>query len=752
MILPLTISLFVAVGGEAKESLGAALKGYCDPSLSIEKRAEDFVNSISFEDKLQLFTNEAQDAPSVNVPKYHWWNEALHGVALSWNDSQLMMPLSHPYATSFPQVQTSSMSFNETLFAKLGNAIGVEARAFANLGWSGFTFWAPNVNIFRDPRWGRGQETPGEDPHLNAIYAATYVKNFQFGKEDPNRLRVSSCCKHFVAYSLEDSDGIGRFEFDAVVPEQDLADSYLPAFESCVVKGKASSVMCSYNSLNGVPMCANKKMLTDRLRGEWGFEGYVTSDCGAVEYVMDQHNYTQNIPETLNATFGAGMDLDCGLFATADQLRDPLKKAQIPMSMMDTALKHLVSVQMRIGMFDPKEQQPFAKLGADDISTDAHKTLALEAAQQGITLLKNDGDVLPLKGGKAMTVALIGPHCQSTAEMQGNYAGPAAHIVSPVEGITKYAAQVKYAQGCDNGIVCNNTAKSESIQKAVDLAKNEEVDAVVLFLGLNQHIEREGVDRLNVTMPGKQIELARKVASAVNGKKPVIVIFFSGGSLDIAWAKESDAFPALVWAGYPGQEGGQAVADVLFGKINPSGRLTQTFYRNEYTEQVKMSDMRMRPDGKGYPGRTYRFYTGEPVYEFGHGMSYTTFESNIIHDGREVGLGKLQAALEASHGPALSETVTTVKVNVTNMGDRAGAESILLMMEPPAEAKMAPKRTLIAFDKVYLEASEVRQVEFNITAHNLALADEQGNWKPQTGVWHLRVGDTKQKLNIVSER
>jgi len=403
-------------------------------------------------------------------------------------------------------------------------------------------------------------------------------------------------------------------------------------------------------------------------------------------------------------------------------------------------------------MFDPKEQQPFAKLGADDISTDAHKTLALEAAQQGITLLKNDGDVLPLKRGKAMTVALIGPHCQSTAEMQGNYAGPAAHIVSPVEGITKYAAQVKYAQGCDNGIVCNNTAKSESIQKAVDLAKNEEVDAVVLFLGLNQHIEREGVDRLNVTMPGKQIELARKVASAVNGKKPVIVMFFSGGSLDIAWAKESDAFPALVWAGYPGQEGGQAVADVLFGKINPSGRLTQTFYRNEYTEQVKMSDMRMRPDGKGYPGRTYRFYTGEPVYEFGHGMSYTTFESNIIHDGREVGLGKLQAALEASHGPALSETVTTVKVNVTNTGDRAGAESILLMMEPPAEAKMAPKRTLIAFDKVYLEASEVRQVEFNITAHNLALADEQGNWKPQAGVWHIRVGDTKQKLNIVSER
>jgi len=966
---------------------------YCDTDLDDEARAADLVSRLSTDEKLGVgqttspLSNYAAALPSVGVARYQWWSEALHGVAYG-NPGVCFDPPAAPgaavgagarpgevsppgraspsqsgsrfvrsKATSFPQVGAASMSFNRSLFAMVGAAISTEARAMANGDQGGFTFWTPNINIFRDPRWGRGQETPGEDPYLTAEYAAIYVRALQgeaptagkssqasspFSSPGRRRLRVSACCKHFLGYSLEDWGGVDRHHFDAKLTKQDLADTYLPAFESCArpSRGGASAAMCSYNRVNGVPSCASFEYLTSKLRGEWGFDGYVTGDCGAVADVLETHNFTSDAVGAVAAVLKAGLDTDCGSFLFPEQagqgqsndtgggkgLLGAFRAGAVSEAEIDTALGRLVQTQMKLGLFDPRgtpESNPWAWLGPADVDSPQHRSLALEAARQAVTLLKNSGPgALPwdMKTRARLgikTVALVGPHANATSDLQGNYFGRAPYLDSPLEGLARYPPKVALAPGCSGpqcfepqpkkgasgGGPCRGCpgdgptkgeggggggrsgggahgpgASRESSRGAraawaAACAAASEADAVVLVVGLNQLIESEGLDRTSLRLPPAQIELIEAVLDAsalppegywapeVEAKatleakkalnraqkagfaapmnagrgpwggemdhsrrligeeapparrlrppeasakasakasaqgaesvsfasfksaakpfttkpftakplttkpftakpftakplttKPLVLVVLGGGGVDLARWEKDGRVAAILFAGYPGQSGGQAIAEAVYGDLNPSGRLTQTFYKDSFTREVSMFDMNMRPDGHfadggpggseggaatygPSPGRTYRFYRGPSVlYPFGHGLSYSTFRLAFLlpPDDEQGALGPDAATtsrlprrpheLEHPAGVSLAVQVTNAEMEA---GGRTGSATVLLFLAPPKDAApgfpkaQLPLKSLRGFEKV----GPLRPGESKVARFALAPAD-----------------------------
>mmetsp|Transcript_9795 Transcript_9795/g.17257 ORF Transcript_9795/g.17257 Transcript_9795/m.17257 type:complete len:772 (+) Transcript_9795:81-2396(+) len=640
---------------------------YCDMALSPQERAVDLVRRLSIEEKTKLLANGASPIASAHVGGYQWWNEALHGVA----DSPGVTfdgPLRN--ATSFPQVITTAASFNTTLFHAIGAATSTEGRAFYNAGQAGLTFWTPNINVFRDPRWGRGQETPGEDPKLNGDYAEAFVQGFQFSKEEPHRLKASACCKHFAAYSIEDWHGMDRMTFNAQVSKRDLKETYMPAFESCVVKGKVSSLMCSYNAINGVPACVDQSLLTATAREEWGFDGYITGDCGAVENVFTKYHFNKDPSEVVRQVLEAGVDIACDNWLEQNSPK-AIKKGAVPEELVDGALVNLIKVQMRLGMFDPDASQSFSSIGSESVSSSEHLQLALEAAHQGIVLLKNANDLLPFpKPAPNDAIALVGPHGESTKALLGNYFGVPSKIVTLLDAIA-----MVHDTGSRHGCHLSDMNSPEAwITEAEEAAGANGI--TILAVGIDQSIEREGHDRESVLLPGRQHELIRRVAAAAvkANKPPVIVVVVGGGMIDLSAELNDENVGAILWTGYPGMFGGQAVADTIFGENNPSGRLTQTFYPQSFVEEVDMGDMNMHPnESTGFPGRTYRFYTGEPVLPFGHGLSYSKYEHRVVS------------------GPRLHDDEDTVhwKVNITNTGERSGQHVMLAFARPPKEAKNA---------------------------------------------------------------
>jgi beta-glucosidase-like glycosyl hydrolase len=345
------------------------------------------------------------------------------------------------------------------------------------------TFWTPNINIFRDPRWGRGQETPGEDPYLTSEYVAVYMHALQYG-DDPNYLKMSGCCKHFVAYSFDNYNGTDRHHFNAVVTEQDLADTYYPAFQSCVQRGEASSVMCSYNEVNGIPSCANFDLLTVKLRQQWGFDGYITSDCGAVDDIQENHNYTNTTDDTVRVALSAGMDLCCGPYLAEHGFQAYTDKA-ISEADIDAALTHQFTVQMRLGLWDPPANQIYKTIPVTAINTLAHQLLALDAARQGLVLLKNNGNVLPLNAAQISKLVIVGPNGDMHWEMLGNYHGFPPFVISPLDGIRSYVPNgTSYIPGC----TINGTNKDDFPQA---IAAASAADATILVVGLDQTQERE---------------------------------------------------------------------------------------------------------------------------------------------------------------------------------------------------------------------------------------------------------------------
>ncbi|KAJ0254520.1 Glycoside hydrolase family 3 C-terminal domain-containing protein [Hirschfeldia incana] len=722
--------------------------GFCNTGLNAEARVADLVRRLTLEEKIGFLVSKATGVSRLGIPDYNWWSEALHGVSDVGDGSSFKGPV--PGATSFPQVILTAASFNVSLFQAIGKVVSTEARGMYNVGAAGLTFWSPNVNIFRDPRWGRGQETPGEDPTLVSKYAVAYVKGLQ-GTDggDPNLLKVAACCKHYTAYDVDNWKGVSRYTFNSVVNQQDMDDTFQPPFKSCVVDGNVASVMCSYNKVNGKPTCADPDLLSGVIRGQWKLNGYIVSDCDSVEVIYKDQHYTKTPEEAVAKSMLAGLDLNCDHF-TGQHAMGAVKAGLVNETDVDTAISNNFATLMRLGFFngDPKKQ-PYGNLGPQDVCTAENQELAREAARQGIVLLKNSPSSLPFSPSAIKTLAVIGPNANVTDTMIGNYHGVPCKYTTPLQGLVE-TVSATYQKGCSN-VACTEA----DIDSATSLAAS--ADAVVLVMGTDLSIEREDHDRVDLFFPGKQQQLITEVAKVAKG--PVVLVIMSGGGLDVTFAKNDPKITSIMWVGFPGQAGGLAIADVIFGRHNPSGKLPMTWYPQSYVENLPMSNMNMRPDSStGYPGRTYRFYTGETVYAFGDGMSYTHFKHHLIKAPPLVFLG-----LDKSHpcrsskcqsvdaiGPYCGKAVE-VQVKVRNAGEREGTDTVFLFTTPPAVHR-SPVKHLVAFEKVRLGKKEKAVVRFNVdVCKDLSVVDETGKRKIALGVHVLHLGSFKYSLNELSD-
>ncbi|XP_010250379.1 PREDICTED: probable beta-D-xylosidase 5 [Nelumbo nucifera] len=736
--------------------LGLKLKdfGYCDKSLSYDLRAKDLVDRMTLAEKVQQLGDKSTGVSRIGLPEYEWWSEALHGVSdvgPGTHFDQLV-----PGATSFPTVILTAASFNQSLWKKIGQVVSTEARAMYNLGRAGLTYWSPNINVVRDPRWGRITETPGEDPYVVGSYAVNYVRGLQDVEGYENTtdlnsrpLKVSSCCKHYAAYDVDNWLGVDRLHFDARVSEQDMVESFLRPFEMCVRDGDVSSVMCSYNRVNGIPTCANPQLLKETVRGDWDLHGYIVSDCDSIEVIYDDHKFLSDTPEDAVAqVLNAGLDLDCGATYT-NYAENATLQGKIREGDIDKALKNLYVVLMRLGFFDGSPK--FESLGKDNVCAGEHIELAAEAAREGIVLLKNADDTLPLNNS-IKTLAVVGPHANATKVMIGNYAGIPCRYTSPLQGLSRFA-DVKYAMGCSD-VACKNESLTFGAMKA---AKN--ADATVVIVGLDLSVEAESLDRVDLLLPGYQTQLINQVAEVSKG--PVILVVMSAGGVDISFAKSNSNIKAILWAGYPGEEGGSAIADVIFGKYNPGGKLPITWYEADYVDKLPMTSMPFRPvDSLGFPGRTYKFFNGSTVFPFGYGLSYTQFTYNIASSKRslDINLNKYQHCRPLSYEddaykppcPAVlvddmvcdKELEFDFEIEVQNRGSMDGNDVLIVYSKPPNGVVGAPAKQVIGFERVFVPKGESKKVKFTFNAcKSLMLVDSNSYTLLPSGQHTIMVGD-----------
>jgi beta-glucosidase len=681
---------------ESKDSKPA----YRDPSLPIETRVADLISRMTLKEKASQMVHPAADIPRLGVPEYNWWNECLHGVARAG------------IATVFPQAIGMAATWSTQLLHRVAIAISDEARAkhheFARQGdrgiYKGLTFWSPNINIFRDPRWGRGHETYGEDPYLTGEMGVSFVKGLQ--GDDPKYLKLVATPKHYAVHSGPEAD---RHHFDAVVSEKDLRETYLPAFKKCVQEGKAASVMGAYNRTNGEPCCASKTLLQDILRDEWGFDGYVVSDCGAIKDIHANHKVTNTPQESAALAVKNGCELNCGsVFAS---LVAAVEEGLISEEEIDKALTRLFAARFRLGMFDPEEMVPYAQIPYEVNDCLEHRELALQTARESIVLLKNENNLLPLS--KNLTaIAVTGPNADSLEILLGNYEGTPSKYVTPLEGIrNKVSSNMKvfYTPGC------HLTGKSKAgFSEAVSMA--ERSDVVIVVLGLSPGLEgEEGAgegDKTHLDLPGVQEDLLKAVHAT---GKPVILVLTNGSALAINWANEH--IPAIVELWYSGEEGGTALADVLFGDYNPGGRLPVTFVKS--LDQVPpFTDYSME-------GRTYRYMQDEPLYPFGYGLSYTRFRySNLNISKKEV---------------SANENIE-VRVNVENAGQYDGDEVVQLYVSNPDASEPKPIRSLQGFARIHLKVGEKKTVSFTLTPEQFAIVNEEGKFIVEPGEVQISVG------------
>ncbi|KAL4310705.1 hypothetical protein GQ457_01G011800 [Hibiscus cannabinus] len=735
---------------------------FCNTTLSINQRVHDLISRLTLDEKISQLVNTAPPIPRLGIPDYEWWSEALHGIAyFSTVHTGMRFNGTIQAATSFPQVILTAASFDVHLWYRIGQAIGKEARALYNAGQAtGMTFWAPNINIFRDPRWGRGQETPGEDPVVTGKYAVSFVRGIQGdtfeGGKLGEHLQASACCKHFTAYDLDNWKGVNRFVFDAKVSQQDLADTYMPPFRSCIQEGKASGIMCAYNRVNGVPNCADYNLLSKTARGQWGFNGYITSDCDAVSIIHEKQGYAKLPEDAVADVLKAGMDVNCGNYLKY-YTKSAVEKKKLPISEIDRALHNLFSVRMRLGLFDGNPvKHPYGKIGPDQACSQEHQNLALEAARNGIVLLKNTNKLLPFSKVKTTSLAVIGPNANATRTLLGNYAGPPCKIVTPLEGLQNYVKDIRYHPGC-NAVNCSDPM----IDQAVEVAKGAEY--VVLVVGLDQTQEREELDRVDLVLSPNQQNLISTVARAT--KNPVVLVLLSGGPVDINFAKYDKHIGSILWAGYPGEAGGRALAEIIFGDHNPGGRLPVTWYPQSFVK-VPMTDMRMRPEpSSGYPGRTYRFYKGPKVYEFGYGLSYSNYSyeflpvaQNKVYLNNQLKSPKVE--LENSNALKylpVSEIATElcdkrvpVTVRAQNHGDLAGKHPLLLFVRREKGSNGRPVKQLVGFQSVILNAGERVDVEFELSpCEHLSTANEEGLMVIEEGSHFLSIGEKESEITVV---
>ncbi|HWA87085.1 MAG TPA: glycoside hydrolase family 3 C-terminal domain-containing protein [Opitutus sp.] len=691
-----------------------------DPSRPLRARADDLIRRMSLAEKVAQLKNAAPAIPRLGLPAYDYWNEALHGVA------------NNGFATVFPEPIGGAASWNPELFHREGRIIGIEGRAkfndYANSHngdskwWTGLTYWTPNVNIFRDPRWGRGQETYGEDPFLTAEIGIEFVKGIQ--GDDPRYMLAMACAKHYAVHSGPERD---RHRFDAVISDRDLFDTYLPQFERVVREGHVAGVMSAYNSIDGVPASANSFLLTDLLRNRWGFEGYVVSDCSAIHdiYGENQHHFVKTAEEAAAAAVKAGCNLCCG--GDYDALVRAVQQGLVTEKELDEALYHTLWTRFRLGLFDPADKVPFSKYSLADNDLPSHGQVALELARQSIVLLKNDG-VLPLDRAKLKHIAVIGPNADSKSMLDGNYHGSASQPVSILDGIKRLVGsdiKVSYAMGSpitSNPATApwsgqdNKTTRSVAELKDEALAVAAQADVIVYVGGITAAQEGESFDRESIELPKEQEDLLHALHAT---GKPVVMVNCSGSAVALTW--EDENLPALVQAWYPGEEGGRAVAEVLFGIVNPSGHLPVTFYRST-ADLPSFTDYSMK-------NRTYRYFTGKPLYAFGHGLSYTKFDFANLHVAR-----------------AAKDTLE-VTVDLTNSGGRSGDEVVQLYATPPAASQPQEIRALCGFARVHLKAGERKSVTITVPAVALRRWNvEKKSYTVPTGEWTIAAGASSADL------
>jgi beta-glucosidase len=863
------LSVAACAGAPPAGSQTPAPPAYLDPDRDFEARAADLVSRMTVEEKVSQVMNDAPAIPRLGIPAYEWWNECLHGVARAGA------------ATVFPQAIGMAASFDRALMHEVATAISDEARAkhheFARRGqrarYQGLTFWSPNINIFRDPRWGRGQETYGEDPYLTARMGVEFVKGLQ--GDDPRYLKLVATAKHFAVHSGPEPD---RHHFDAHPSERDLYETYLPAFRALVQEGRAASVMGAYNRVNGESASASQRLLLDILRRDWGFDGYVVSDCGAIDDIYKGHKIVSTPEAAAALGVSKGCDLECG--SVYRSLTAALAQGLVREQDVDTAVRRLMLARLRLGMFDPPERVRYAQIPYAVNQSEAHDRLARRMAQESVVLLKNDG-LLPLSR-TLQTIAVVGPNADEVMTLLGNYYGTPSKPVTVLAGIRNAAGprtKVLYARGADlvegrpdpravpliePAYLRSGTAAAapglrgeyfrgrelegppmltridpavgfrwdrgsptadlvahgelpadralgnddfsvrwtgrlvpplsgryelsvtgddgfrldldgrrvidewtttprarartvsldleagkaydvrleyfdavrdaeirlgwrmpgakEPFEEALDAARS--ADVVVFVGGLTGDVEGEemtvsypgfaGGDRTDIALPATQDKLLRALQAT---GKPVVLVLMAGSAIAVEWAQQN--VPAILAAWYPGQQGGNAVADVLFGDANPSGRLPVTFYR---------SIAQLPPfDGYDMKGRTYRYFEGDPLYPFGHGLSYTRFEYSDLRIGK------------TSLGP---REPVEVSLSIRNAGPRAGAEVVQLYARALAPRQPMPVKALRGFERVALQPGEQRRVSFRLTpsedfAHyddaSRAFAVDPGEYEVQAG-------------------
>ncbi|OIV96210.1 hypothetical protein TanjilG_14887 [Lupinus angustifolius] len=720
--------------------------GFCDISLSVEDRVSDLVKRLTLQEKIGNLGDSVAEISRLGIPKYKWWSEALHGVSNVGPGTHFSSLV--PGATSFPMPILTAASFNTTLFEAIGKVVSTEARAMYNVGLAGLTYWSPNINIFRDPRWGRGQETPGEDPLLASQYAIQYVKGLQQTDDaDFNKLKVAACCKHYTAYDLDNWKGVQRYTFNAVVTKQDMDDTFQPPFKSCVIEGNVASVMCSYNQVNGKPTCADPDLLKGIIRGEWKLNGYIVSDCDSVEVLFKDQHYTSTPEEAAAKSILSGLDLDCGNYL-GQYTQGAVDKGLVDEASINAAVFNNFATLMRLGFFDgDPSKQPYGNLGPKDVCAPDNQELAREAARQGIVLLKNSPGSLPLNAKAIKSLAVIGPNANVTSVMIGNYAGIPCKYITPLQGLADLVPTT-YAPGCPD-VHCANAQVVDATQIAAS------ADASVIIVGASLAIEAESLDRDNILLPGQQQLLVTEVANASKG--PVILVIMSGGGMDVSFAKTNDKIKSILWVGYPGEAGGAAIADVIFGFHNPSGRLPITWYPQSYVDNVPMTNMNMRADpATGYPGRSYRFYKGETVYSFGDGMSFFAIGHKLVqapemvsiplsedHECRSSECKSLDVADEHCQNLAFD-----IQIGVKNTGKMNARHTVLLFFSPP-DVHNAPQKHLVGFEKVHLAGKSESQVKFKVdVCKDLSVVDELGNRRVPLGKHLLHVGNLKHSLSV----
>jgi beta-glucosidase len=675
---------------------------YRNGSLSFEKRADILLSQMTRPEKLSQLIHESPAIPRLGIPSYNWWNECLHGVARAGT------------ATVFPQAIGLAAMFDRKQMRRIASAISDEARAKYHNAltgdgseqYFGLTFWSPNINIFRDPRWGRGQETYGECPYLTSRMAVEFVKGLQ--GDDPVYLKTAACAKHFAAHSGPE---YLRHGFNAIVSPRDLTETYLPAFEACVKEAGVETVMAAYNRVNGEACSASHTLLTEILRKKWGFKGHVVSDCEAVDDIYKNHKIVDTLSQAVAFAVGEGCDLNC-CNEICTQARQGMIAADaagmLEDEWIDRNLKRLLLTRFKLGMFDAQEKVKYSKIPLEAVDSPVNGSLALKASRDSMILLKNSG-VLPLDGKKIKKLAVIGPNADDAAVLLGNYSGTPSASVTPLKGLKAIKGiKVTYARGCDI-----SGGSKEGFDEALSAA--EKADAVVMCMGLSPKIEGEecdtgGFERASLGLPGVQEELIARVKKK---GKPVILVLFSGSVVSV----KPETADAIIQAWYPGQSGGTAVAEMIFGKFSPSGRLPVTVYK----------DAAQLPPFESYAmkGRTYRYFKGRPMYPFGFGLSYSEFK----YTGLKLSNRKLKTGGRM-----------TVTVRVKNTGKMAAGEVVQLYISAPGAGTTSPIRQLAGFEKITLAPGRRKKVVFDISGDRLKIVNDRGERISISGKFRLWAG------------